>query len=85
MNMSRICGSGLPRDAIQTVDEIEGGWVPGDEPGEVLGRPVVLGQELLGGNIEILSGLQPGGPVVVRGAFTLKAEHDEGEFGAHAH
>ena len=75
----------VPRDAIQTVDDIDVVWVPGDEPGEFVGRPVVPGQELAGGNIEILSGLQPGEPVVVRGAFTLKAEHDEGEFGGHAH
>jgi cobalt-zinc-cadmium efflux system membrane fusion protein len=75
----------VPRDAIQTVDEMDVVWVPGDEPGEFVGRPVVTGQEFLGGNIEVLSGLQEGEPFVVRGAFTLKAEHDEGEFGGHAH
>ena len=75
----------VPRDAIQSVDGVEVVWVPGDEPGEFVGLPVARGQELLGGSVEILSGLGAGEPLVVRGAFTLKAEHDEGEFGGHVH
>jgi hypothetical protein len=46
---------------------------------------VTTGQELIGNRIEILTGLEPGEPVVVRGAFTLKAELTAGDFGDHAH
>jgi cobalt-zinc-cadmium efflux system membrane fusion protein len=75
----------VPREAVQSVEGTDVVWVPGEESGEFHGRPVVTGQELLGGRIEILSGLVAGDTVVVRGAFTLKSEHEEGEFGGHAH
>jgi cobalt-zinc-cadmium efflux system membrane fusion protein len=75
----------VPREAIQTVEGADIVWVPGDEDGEFVGRPILAGQELPGDRVEILSGLEADEPVVVRGAFTLKSEHEEGEFGGHAH
>jgi cobalt-zinc-cadmium efflux system membrane fusion protein len=75
----------LPRDAVQSVEGTDVVWVPGEEPGEFVGRPVLTGQELPGDRIEILSGLAVDEPVVLSGAFTLKSEHEEGEFGGHAH
>lgn len=75
----------VPRDAVQSVEGSDVVWVPGDEAGEFVGRPVLTGQELVGDRVEILAGLAAGEPVVVKGAFTLKSEHEEGEFGGHSH
>jgi cobalt-zinc-cadmium efflux system membrane fusion protein len=54
-------------------------------PGEFEVKPIGRGRDL-GGEVEILSGLAPGDPVVVDGAFLLKAEFEKarGE-GGHDH
>jgi len=75
----------VPRDAVQSVEDAQVVWVPGHEPGEFEARPVETGQELLGNRIELLSGLRAGEAVVVQGAFILKSEHEEGDFGNHEH
>jgi hypothetical protein len=60
-------------------------WVPGDGEGAFLASPVLLGGELPGGSVEIVSGLAAGDSLVTAGAFTLKAELAKGEFGGHGH
>jgi len=75
----------VPRDAVQSLEGSDVVWVPGDEPGEFVGHRVLPGQELVGDRVEILAGLAAGDSLVVRGAFTLKSEHEEGEFGGHSH
>lgn len=76
---------GVPRDAVQNVEGNDIVWVPGDEPGAFVATPVLLGEELPGGMVEIVSGLREGDAFVVTGAFTLKAELAKGEFGGHGH
>jgi len=76
---------GVPRDAVQNVEGSDIVWVPGDEPGAFVATPVLLGEELPGGMVEIVSGLREGDAFVVTGAFTLKAELAKGEFGGHGH
>jgi len=75
----------VPRDAVQNVEGEDVVWIPGDEPGAFLANPVLLGEELPGGMVAIEAGLAAGDPVVVAGAFTLKAELAKGEFGGHGH
>jgi len=75
----------VPRDAVQSVEGTQVVWVPGEEPGEFLARPVQTGRDYAGDLIEIVSGLAPGDSLVVVGAFTLKAELAKGEFGGHGH
>ncbi len=75
----------LPREAVQTIEDQSIVWVPGDHPGEFVAQPVKMGMDLLGGMVEIESGLSWDDQVVVRGAFTLKAELSEGDFGGHGH
>jgi membrane fusion protein, heavy metal efflux system len=76
---------GVPRTAVQNVEGEDIVWLPGDEPGEFVANPVLIGAELPGDLIEIVSGLEEGQSVVVVGAFTLKAELAKGEFGGHGH
>ncbi len=75
----------VPRDAVQSVEGSQIVWIPGEEPGEFLARPVQTGQDIVGGLIEIVSGVAAGESLVVVGAFTLKAELAKGEFGGHGH
>lgn len=75
----------VPRDAVQNVEGQDVVWIPGDEAGAFLANPVLLGEELPGGMVAIEAGLTAGDPVVVAGAFTLKAELAKGEFGGHGH
>ncbi len=75
----------VPRDAVQNVEGADVVWVPGDEPGAFVARPVLMGEELPGGLVELTAGLAAGDAVVVAGAFTLKAELAKGEFGGHGH
>ena len=44
------------------------------EPGKFEAREVVLGEELEGGTLQVLSGLKPGEQVVVSGQFQLDSE-----------
>lgn len=85
----RVSGSStvvvVPRQAVQTVEDRQVVWVPGDEPGHFTARPVEVGQTLEGNRIEVLSGLEPGERIVTEGAFTLKAQLSKGEFGGHGH
>lgn len=75
----------VPRQAVQTVDGRQIVWIPGDERGHFMARPVEVGQTLEGNRVEILSGLEPGERIVTEGAFTLKAQLSKGEFGGHGH
>lgn len=75
----------VPREAVQDVEGRTIVWVPGEVPGEFRAQPVDAGAALGDGRIRILSGLAAGEPVVVAGAFTLKAELSKGEFGGHGH
>lgn len=75
----------VPREAVQDVEGQRIVWLPGPEPWEFHGRPVVTGRDLAGSRIEVLSGLAAGERVVAQGAFTLKSEHEEAEFGGHVH
>lgn len=75
----------VPREAVQTVEGVESVFIPGNVLGEFVVRSVIVGRELSGNRIEILSGLAAGERLVVRGAFTLKSELVEDEFGGHAH
>jgi cobalt-zinc-cadmium efflux system membrane fusion protein len=74
----------VPIAAVQRVGDRWAAFIP-RAPGVFDVREVGRGREL-GGEVEILSGLQPGEEVVVDGAFLLKAEFDKasGE-GGHDH
>lgn len=74
----------VPIEAVQRLSE---GWcvfTPRDEEGVFDVRPVGRGRDL-GGEVELVSGLQAGERVVVDGAFLLKAEADKARGGAEAH
>jgi membrane fusion protein, heavy metal efflux system len=75
----------VPVAAMQRLDEKWCVFVPKDE-GVFEVRPVGRGRDL-GGEVEILSGLQAGETVVVEGAFLLKAEAEKarGEGEEHEH
>ncbi len=71
-----------------SLQRLENGWyvfLPG-EPGVFEMREVGRGRDL-GGEVEVVSGLQPGETVVVEGAFLLKAEAEKsrGEGEHHDH
>jgi cobalt-zinc-cadmium efflux system membrane fusion protein len=76
----------VPAAALQRLHDAWCVFVPGDEPGAFEVRRVARGRDL-GGEVEILSGLEAGETVVVEGAFLLKAEGEkaEGEGGHHDH
>ncbi|MFZ5480815.1 MAG: efflux RND transporter periplasmic adaptor subunit [Myxococcota bacterium] len=73
----------VPAEAVQ---EVEGSMVVFVEAGDAFeARPVSIGQRTAS-EVQILSGLTPGEPVVVGGAFTLKSELAKAELGeGHAH
>lgn len=73
----------VPAAALQRLEEGWGVFVPRG-PGVFEARPVGRGRDL-GGEIEILSGLQAGTTVVVDGAFLLKAEADKAHGGGEHH
>lgn len=75
----------VPREAVQTVEGRQVVWVPAEEPGAFVARPVEIGEELPDGQVAVLSGLEAGERLVVEGAFTLKSELARGEFGGHGH
>lgn len=72
---------------VEALQRLEQGWcvfLPKQEPGEFEIRPVGRGREL-GAEVEVVSGLRAGEPVVVDGAFLLKAEADKSRGGGHEH
>ena len=73
----------VPAAALQRIEEGWSVFVPRGE-GVFEMRPVGRGRDL-GGEVEILSGLQAGTPVVVDGAFLLKAEADKAHGGGEHH
>lgn len=80
---ARRRGIAVPRDAVQTHEGKTVVFTPRDHPGEFEAKEVQTG-ETLGGRTVIASGLQPGDPVVTRGAFTVKAQAMKNELG-HEH
>jgi cobalt-zinc-cadmium efflux system membrane fusion protein len=80
---ARRRGIAVPRDAVQTHEGKTVVFIQGDHPGEFEAKEVQTG-ETLGGRTVIASGLQPGDPVVTRGAFTVKAQAMKSELG-HEH
>ena len=75
----------VPEAAVQTVEDREVVFVPGDEEGEYRAVAVELG-ERAGGKVVVRSGVAVGDPVVGEGAFVLKSELMKDEMGeGHAH
>ncbi|MEO6196306.1 MAG: efflux RND transporter periplasmic adaptor subunit [Thermoanaerobaculia bacterium] len=73
----------VPTAAFQHLEEGWSVFIPRGE-GVFEARAVGRGRDL-GGEIEILSGLKAGTPVVVEGAFLLKAEADKSHGGGEHH
>ncbi|HBL28089.1 MAG TPA: hypothetical protein DD490_14750 [Acidobacteria bacterium] len=77
----------VPATALQRMDDR---WVVFLDRGREKGagrfevRPVERGRDL-GDEVAILSGLAPGEPVVIEGAFVLRAEAEKQEGGAEPH
>ena len=69
----------VPAAAVQRVGEGWAVFIPHGE-GAFEARPIGRGRDL-SGDVEVLSGLQPGESVVVDGAFLLKAEADKARGG----
>jgi cobalt-zinc-cadmium efflux system membrane fusion protein len=75
----------VPEAAVQTVEDREVVFVPGDEAGEYRTVRVKLG-ERAGGKVVVRSGVKVGDQVVGEGAFVLKSELMKDEMGeGHAH
>ena len=74
----------VPADALQRVGDRWLAFVPRNEH-EFEMRPIGRGRDL-GNDVEVVSGLRAGEPVVVEGAFLLKAEAEKRGGGAeHGH
>ena len=73
----------VPAAALQRMDDRWIVFLPRGE-GRFEVRPVERGRDL-GDEVAILSGLKPGEPVVVEGAFVLRAEAEKGESGGEHH
>jgi cobalt-zinc-cadmium efflux system membrane fusion protein len=73
----------VPSTALQRLDDR---WVVFLQraPGRFEIRPVERGRDL-GGEVAVLSGLRAGEPVIVEGAFLLRAEAEKQEGGAEHH
>lgn len=70
----------VPAQAIQRLENRNVVFVPGDEDGEFVAKPVRIGATD-GSLVEIQAGLEAGAKVVVRNSFVLKAELGKGEGG----
>lgn len=70
----------IPAAAVQRVGSSWAVFIPRG-PGEFEIRTIGRGRDLAG-QVEVLSGLQPGDEIVVEGAFLLKAEADKASGGA---
>lgn len=73
----------VPSTALQRLDDQWVLFLPRGQ-GKFEVRPVERGRDL-GNEVAILSGLRPGEPVVVEGAFVLRAEAEKGEGGGEHH
>ncbi len=85
----RLGGAGetvvaVPVEALQHVRQGWAVFLPQKEEGVFELRSVGRGRDL-GGEVEVLSGLQAGERVVVEGAFLLKAEADKASGGGEEH
>jgi len=66
----------VPRSAVQNVGDRQVLYVANPaEPGKFTEREVHLG-DASGGNVEVLSGVQPGDQVVSKGSFFVRAERE---------
>ena len=74
----------VPVEAVQRTEQGSIVFVPGDEPGEFVARPVKTGHEA-GKSVAIESGLAPGERVVVSGSFILKSELGKESLGESGH
>lgn len=74
----------VPVEAVQRTDQGTIVFVPGDEPGEFVPRPVKTGHEA-GKSVAIESGLAAGEQVVVSGSFILKSELGKESLGESGH
>jgi cobalt-zinc-cadmium efflux system membrane fusion protein len=74
----------VPVEAVQRTDQGTIVFVPGDEPGEFVPRPVKTGHEA-GKSVAIESGLTAGEQVVVSGSFILKSELGKEALGESGH
>lgn len=75
----------VPAAAIQEVEGKKVVFVPGDSAGHFRPVPIEVGEQLEGGRVTILAGLEPGARVVIAGAFALRSELAKGEIGEHGH
>jgi len=67
---------GVPRNAVQNVGDRTVVYLANPkEPGKFVEREVRLGQAS-GGQVEVVSGVQPGDVVVTEGSFFVRAERD---------
>ena len=73
----------VPATALQRMDDQWVVFLPRGE-GRFEVRPVERGRDL-GDEVAVLSGLEPGEPVVVEGAFVLRAEAEKKEGGGEHH
>lgn len=73
----------VPATALQRMDDQWVVFLPKNE-GRFEVRPVERGRDL-GDEVAVLSGLKPGEPVVVEGAFVLRAEAEKKEGGGEHH
>ncbi len=74
----------VPVEAVQRTEAGMIVFVPGDEPGEFVPRPVKTGHEA-GKSVAIESGLTAGEQVVVSGSFVLKSELGKESLGESGH
>ena len=74
----------VPVEAVQRTDQGTIVFVPGNEPGEFVPRPVKTGHEA-GKSVAIESGLTAGEQVVVSGSFILKSELGKESLGESGH
>ncbi len=74
----------VPEGALARVDGADAIFVPGDEEGAFVVRPVTLGRRAEG-IVEVTSGLDAGERFVASGAFTLRSELQREQLSGHEH
>lgn len=73
----------VPRAAVQELNGATVVFVPGGDR-QFTPRPVTIGAAY-GSDVEVVSGIDPGDRIVVKGAFTLKSQAVRGAGGDHHH